>query len=251
MIHIFGGIAAAQFLFALFLFAFAQSSVMRATLGMGLSLYLLWIVLFGLATLRFRDPVRRLVRRSPLPWSVTFVVFCTLLAMLEEAITTSLTNAAPLFGSEIGKAYITASTNYLDVILGNSVIFFVPMFIGWAFLLRRYRFTPNEVFLLFGVLGTIGEMMLSGPSHIAEIGMWMFVYGLMIYLPAYCLPDELGTSTKRRRFLLAIVVPMLFQLIDLPVVPLIQHLRPSVNDKYPPNFSDHSQAWAPRSEEAA
>jgi hypothetical protein len=38
----------------------------------------------------------------------------TALALMEEAITSSMTNLAPLFGVKIGEAYITASTNYFD-----------------------------------------------------------------------------------------------------------------------------------------
>lgn len=54
-------------------------------------------------------------------WKKKFVVFATVLALIEEAITTTMTNLAPLFGVEIGEAYITASTNYVDVVLFHSV----------------------------------------------------------------------------------------------------------------------------------
>ena len=50
------------------------------------------------------------------------MVGCILLAMLEEVVTTSMTNCAPLFGVKIGEAYITASSNYFDVILRHSVV---------------------------------------------------------------------------------------------------------------------------------
>jgi hypothetical protein len=37
------------------------------------------------------------------------------------------------------------------------VVVIAPAFIGWGLLPRRYDFTPLEVLLLFGLLGTAGE----------------------------------------------------------------------------------------------
>jgi hypothetical protein len=56
---------------------------------------------------------------------VLFVVMATLLALV-EAITTGMTNLA-------------------------------PMFVAWAATLRRVDFRPNAVFLLFGLTGTLAE----------------------------------------------------------------------------------------------
>ena len=75
-----------------------------------------------------------------------FVLGCITLALLEEAITTAMTNCAPFFGVPFGQAYITASANYFDVVLYHSVVIFVPLFIGWAVLLWRWRFPPLAVF---------------------------------------------------------------------------------------------------------
>ncbi len=144
-----------------------------------------------------------------------------------------LTNAAPLFGLRIGDAYITASANYWDVVLGHSVIIFVPMFIAWAWLLGRYRFTPNQVFLLFGLTGTLAEASY-GPQHLLEIGMWMFVYGLMVYLPAYIVPQDRKARTVRPwHYPLAVAAPFLFLILLLPVVPLLRLLRPSIQNSFP------------------
>ena len=60
-----------------------------------------------------------------------------------------MTNCAPFFGVPFGQAYITASANYFDVVLYHSVVIFVPLFIGWAVLLWRWRFPPLAVFVLF------------------------------------------------------------------------------------------------------
>jgi hypothetical protein len=64
-----------------------------------------------------------------------------------------MTNLAPLFGVKVGQAYITSSTNYLDVVALHSVVMFVPLFVGWAVTLSCYDFSPFAVFLLFGLTG--------------------------------------------------------------------------------------------------
>lgn len=178
---------------------------------MAMGLILLWVVLGGLLSWRFRDRVRAWVVRRPGGGPLKFVLFATGLILVEEAITTGMTNLAPEFGSQIGVAYITASTNYLLVIGFASVVVIAPAFIGWGLLLRRYDFTPLEVFLLFGLLGTTAEATMQPTALIA--GFWFFVYGLMVYLPAYSLPTGRGAVPPRwYHYLLAYFVPLGFQL---------------------------------------
>ena len=99
-----------------------------ALLGMTTGLYLVWIIAGGLLQRRASSSVSRLAVRSTEWWRVRFLIFCTAMGMLEEAVTTMLTNAAPLFGVPIGRVYITASSNYWDVILGHSLIVIAPAF---------------------------------------------------------------------------------------------------------------------------
>jgi len=172
--------------------------VARAVLGMAMGLVLLWIVAGGLLMRLYRDRVRAAFARIKQPWQVKFVVFCTLLILVEELITTGMTNLAPLFGVPIGKAYITASSNYFDVIAFHSVVVIAPMFLGWAWLLSRYDFSPNAVFLLFGLTGTFCEVSFGGLQQFAAFGMWTFVYGLMVYLPAYCIRRDRAARCNRR-----------------------------------------------------
>jgi len=193
-----------------------QNARVRATVGMGWGLILIWIVLLGNLMYRFREPIRLAVTGIRLDWRVKFVLFATSLALVEEAITTTMTNLAPLFRAKVGEAYITASTNYLDVIALHSVMIFVPMFVGWAFILWRYDFSPFAVFLLFGLTGTLAEMSF-GLQHALEFGLWIFVYGLMVYLPSYCVPKARNARAPRWwHYPLAVFVPFLF----LPLVPL-------------------------------
>ena len=158
-----------------------------AILLMAATLALVWNVLGGMVMYLIRNPVRELVGKSPCGRGVRFVGFATVLALLEEALTTTLTNLAPEFGSS--QAFITASRNYLEVVLWHSVIVIVPMFVVWAWLLSRYAFTPSSVFLLFGINGILGEWFIGGPALLMA-PFWIFIYGLMIFLPAYAFPKD-------------------------------------------------------------
>ena len=144
-------------LFVLLIAIFGMGPNSRAVIFMGAGLVLFWVVLGGMLMWRMRGRVRDFVLGIRLPWTVKFILFCTLLALTEEAVTVSMTNLAPLFGVPVGAAYITASANYLDVVALHSVVVFVPMFIAWAWMLSRWDFTPAEVFLLFGLTGFLAE----------------------------------------------------------------------------------------------
>lgn len=179
----------------------------RAIILMGAGLVVFWVLVGGLLTLRLRERVRTRLLRVRVRWEWVFFLFATALALTEEAITTTMTNLAPEFGSQIGVAYITASNNYLIVIAFSSVVVFVPEFAAWALLLRRYAFSPNEVFLLYGFLGTTMEASLNPTALIA--GFWFFVYGLMVYLPAYSLPPRSNAVTPRWfHYILAYFLPL-------------------------------------------
>ena len=203
----------------------------RAVILMGSGLILLWVALCGALMRWQRDSIRQVFQNLRGDWRIKFVLFATLLALTEEAITTSMTNLAPLFGVSVGSAYITASTNYLDVVCLHSVVVFVPMFIAWAWLLSRYAFSPSAVFLLFGLTGTLAEMSIGGTQALAEFGMWFFVYGLMVYLPAYCIPAERNARAPRGwHYFLAVLLPFLFA---VPVAAVVSFLHP-VNLHFPP-----------------
>jgi len=153
-----------------------------AILLMAGMLALVWNVIGGTLMYRARHGVREFIRKSPFSRGSTFVLFATTLALLEEAVTTTLTNLAPRLGS--AEAFITASRNYLEVVLWHSVIVIAPMFVVWARLLAKYRFTPASVFLLFGINGVLAEWLIGGPA-LLMVPFWIFIYGLMIFLPAY------------------------------------------------------------------
>lgn len=197
--------------------------IARAIIGMTWGLIILWIVVGGLLTLRFRESIKRRVLNLPINWRLKFVLFAILLALIEEAITTLMTNLAPVFGVQMGEAAITASANYFEVVFFHSVIVFVPMFICWAWLLGHYAFNPHQVFLLFGLTGVLSESISFGFQNLLSAGFWVFVYGLMVYLPAYTLPDlPSRRSPNLLHFILALSLPILFA---VPVVLLLLMVR--------------------------
>lgn len=210
-----------------------ENNVAHAIISMGAGLILLWVILCGLGMHLFREKTKQVVQSIRLHWQVKFILFCTFLAMLEEAIATLMTNLAPFFGVQIGQAYITASTNYFDVILHHSVIVFIPFFLAWAWILNRYNFSPFWVFLLFGVNGILGESIAFGPQNPIQFAMWIFVYGLMIYLPTYTLPA--GRDVKQPGFwhgILAFILPLIFGIVWSIAVNLISPNHPSIH--FPP-----------------
>ncbi len=166
-----------------------------AIMLMAAALGLVWNVIGGGAMYLARDRVRGFAGKSPFGKGATFVMFSVGLALLEEGVTTTLTNLAPVFGNS--RAFITASRNYLEVVVWHSVIVIAPMFFVWARLLARYRFSPSAVFLLFGLNGVLAELLLGGPALVMA-PIWIFIYGLMIFLPAYSFPS--GTEARAPRW---------------------------------------------------
>lgn len=197
--------AAGLAVFGLLNFGSAEAAIAL----MAASLWLTWVLAGGVAARRLRQRLQAHLQQLPGNWQLHFVLFATLLALAEEAITTTLTNLAPAFGSQVGVAYITASSSYLEVVLYNSVIVFVPMFIVWAWLLRRYAFSPNSVLLLFGITGVLAEAIYGGAQALLAAPFWILVYGLMVYLPAYTLAQGRGARPPRSwHYALAVLLPL-------------------------------------------
>jgi hypothetical protein len=224
LVWLFGAWAVIIAIFFLATTLTSPAPVTRAIAGMALGLFLFWIVLGGALTLLLRKRVRKILRYFDAHWRLAFVLFATLLALLEEAVTTTMTNTAPLWGVPVGKAYITASANYLEVVLYHSVVVFVPMFIAWAWLLKRYAFSPAVVFILFGCAGALAETGTFGAQNLVGLGFWVYVYGLMVYLPACAIPpDHNARKPGIWACLLALVLPIL---AAMPVALIILAINP-------------------------
>src|ERR1039458_3441520 len=62
------------------------------------------------------------------------------------------------------QAFITASRNYLEVVVWHSVVVIAPMFMVWSWFQARFRFSPGSVLLLFGLNGVLAELLMGGPA---------------------------------------------------------------------------------------
>lgn len=217
-----------------------QQRNLRALLGMMAGLYLLWVISGGLLQWRFGPKFAAWTARRSGHWRLKFFCLCVAMGLLEEAVTTAITNAAPIFGVRVGEVYITASGNYWDVILGHSLVVIAPVFLAWVWLLSRYQFSPSDVLLLFGLTGTLMEMIYGGPAQALQIGMWIFVYGLMVYLPAYAAPPDRGARVpKARHYGLAVFIPFLLMPLALPLVLAFHSIHPSSKNQFPPIVLSH------------
>ena len=208
---------------------------LRALLGMMDALYVLWIIGGGLTQRLAGVAVRRWAERTAANWRLRFYFLCVLMAMLEEAITTLITNLAPLLGVQVGEVYITASSNYWDVIMGHSLVVILPAFLAWVWILSRYKFDPVQVLLLFGLTGTAMETVYGGVQQLLQAGMWIFVYGLMVYLPACAVPSNRVARIPRfQHCILAVILPFVLMPLCLPLILLSRTIRPSSATEFTP-----------------
>jgi len=212
-------------LYSLLLVHFSQdngAAVQKATIAMGLTLFVVWVLIGGMAQYlnrkKFIRYFSRHVSNRPI---LAFTGYATLFALLEEAIATMVTNLAPLYGVQIGEAYITASTNFLRVISLHSVIVFIPMFFTLGWLLKRYKISPFATFLLFGLVGAFAEITFAGPQALLNAPAWICIYGLMVYMPSHIFA-ELQTRKPFNLLLLPILVPIIaFSAIVTAWIPVV------------------------------
>jgi len=180
----------------------------KVTTAMMLGALALWVGAGGALMWRYRPEIVAWLRSLPIPERPKFVLAATALAGIEEAITTLMTNLAPLLGGTWGVHGIVNSTNWFHVVLLHSVVTFVPAFVVWAWLLHRYAFTPAQAFLLYGITGTLAEGIFMRPDALAA-GYWIFVYGLFVWLPAHAMRRPAAAIPPRlRHCAMAIVLPL-------------------------------------------
>jgi hypothetical protein len=195
----------------------------RAIILMADGMILFWIVLGGSLTPLLRRRLVPHLATIPIGWRPRFVVLCTIMALIEEVITTTMTNCAPLLGTTPEEAHITASTNYFHVVLCHSVVLFFFMFVVWAWMLSHWDFSPLKVLLLFGITGSLAEATINPSSLIG--GFWVFVYGLMVYLPACSVPQDRGARPIRWwHYPLAVFLPFLGVIPGGLVATILRHL---------------------------
>ena len=205
----------------------------KAIFMMADGLILLWIIVGGSLTPFLQKRLVPRLAAIPIDWRLRFVILSTIMALIEEVITTSMTNLAPVFGTTPEEAHITASTNYFTVVCFHSVVVIAPMFVAWAWMLSRWNFSPLKVLLLFGLTGSLAEASLNWTSLIG--GFWVFVYGLMVYLPACTVPVDRGARPLRWwHYPMAVFLPFL---AVIPVVPVVLLVRRWLGVQFFPGIS--------------
>lgn len=184
-----------------------------AIISLAVGLFFLWGICCSFGMFKLRDRIKLFYEKRE--YSIILVVSFggILLALVEEAIATLMTNLAPFFGFSTSEVFITASPNYIEVVTRHSVIVFVPWIIVWGFILARYSIHPNDVFILFGITGLLAESFTFGFQDLIQFGFWIVIYGLMIYVPAYIV-----YSPKSRKGIMKRYYPLL---IILPFVALL------------------------------
>lgn len=192
MFKIFGFLAILGLGFYSLMALSSHNNDLAAAANMLWSLFLMWVLLGGTTMYKYRDKIKSLVLRIKGSRASTFILFSSILLLIEEAVATAITNLAPLFGSASDLAHITASGNYWEVILHHSAIVLIPVFIVWGYLLSKYEVKPDFMFLICGITGVTSEFSLGGSMTGILFGYWMLVYGFMAYLPTYVLPTQVN-----------------------------------------------------------
>ena len=179
-----------------------------AIITMAMGLFILWGILSAFIMVKLKSFIRNFISRYKLPNFLLVTFGGIILALIEEAIATLMTNMAPLFGFNSSEVFITASANYIEVVSHHSVIVFIPWFIAWGIILQKYSIHPNDVMVLFGITGIFAESLTFGLQNILQFGFWIVIYGLMIYLPAFIVyKPENGKHLRKIYFPLLIIIP--------------------------------------------
>ena len=91
---------------------------------------------------------------------------------------------------------------------------------------KAHDFSPFAVFLLFGITGILCEATINPAGAFFGIAQWIFIYGLMVYLPAYCLPQGRGARPVEW-YHYVFFVPAVFLIalpLLIPIIYLIGHI---------------------------
>ena len=186
----------------------AENSKGFAIISLAIGLFFLWGICSAFIMSKIKDPLKYFFQSRSYPIFIVVSLGGILLALVEEAFTTLMTNMAPLFGFSTSEVFITASSNYIEVVTKHSVIVFIPWFIAWGIILHKWSVHPNLVFILFGTTGLFAESLSFGLQNLLQFGFWIIIYGLMIYLPSFIVYDPKKLEPlKKKYFPLLIIVP--------------------------------------------
>ncbi len=189
-----------------------------------------WLGLVGLPIWRWRRPLGRLVQAWRFPGFLKFMALGYLMVLIEEIFAALVNHLSegfswPLFLQRIGQFWAL------------NLFAFTGFFVGWYLLARFIGFSRVEMFYLGGCFGLYSEraiFLLPGQLLVFFLfaPLMVFTYGLIL-TPAML---SIGEPRKSRliwplRYPLAFLIPFL---CSLPPVILLQTLRASFPDWFPP-----------------
>ncbi len=145
-------------------------------------LIIFWVFLCGSIIYFSRNLFWKYYLKITWPFWIKFTTFATLFFLIEEAIATAINYY--FYPITKGMVMLTASTNYLEVIMKHSVFVFIPIFIIFSIFIKSFKLNPTKSFLYFGIVGTLAEISIGGLTSLLQFAMWIFVYGLIVYLPS-------------------------------------------------------------------
>ena len=201
---------------------FNQDSMQdKAMVSMSTALLVLWVGVCGFIILKTREKIRKRFT-SPNFFVLKFFIFAILMCMIEELITTSLTNTAYLWGLSPYEVYITGSPNYIEVLTKHSLIAFLPQFLCWGIIVSKYDISAQNVLIIYGITGYLNELIAFGIGpNVMSLPFWILVYGLILYLPAYALKRKHGLKEPNiAHYILFIVVPII---VSIPWILFLHH----------------------------
>lgn len=195
------------------LVALATGPVERSAIVMQWGVFLSWVYIIAPLLGRKGLPfLKQRLSRFTLGPKRLFFVFALVFALTEEALAVLWNNSVPSFFGQAVEPVLTASTNYFEVILLHSVVVFLPLFLVWAYLLERGKYSPREAYLYFGITGVLAEYIFN-PGVLALLagGFWILIYGSMVYYPARFVfgKEEGGLHVSWRRAVVAVFLPLL------------------------------------------
>lgn len=160
----------------------------KAAFIMQLGQFITWSLLIAPFLLpRFLPAILNFFKkRFNLGKKTLFVLLASMAVLIEEAVAILWNNSvSSSFPSLSDNTLLTATTNYFDLIAKHSVIVFIPMVVVWAYLLSRRNYNAGEAFLYFGMGGILAELVYNfNPLPLMAAGLWVFIYGYMVYTPA-------------------------------------------------------------------
>ena len=180
-----------------------------AIVTMALGLLLIWGVALACIQIKISINIKP-IKQSSIRYFLSIIGMMIFLALLAEVISSLMTQTAHLWQLSPNVAYITATPNYIELVTKHSVIVFIPQFIAIAYIHYKVKFSANQWFYIYGLIGYLNEWIAFGSAASwVSIPYWIIIYGWIVYLPTYLFHPKVERKTPRvYHFVLACMIPL-------------------------------------------